>query len=50
MNARFLEEDNRRKAVLRVQENITGIKNNEFKIHQFIETLLDLKYWILILI
>ncbi|QRD83411.1 hypothetical protein F9C07_2107361 [Aspergillus flavus] len=50
MNARFLEEDDRRKAVLRVQENITGIKNNEFKIHQFIETLLDLKYWILVLI
>ncbi|KAB8200837.1 major facilitator superfamily domain-containing protein [Aspergillus parasiticus] len=49
MNARFLGQDDRRKAVLRVQENMTGIKNDEFKIHQFIEALLDLKCWALVL-
>ncbi|KAE8376406.1 major facilitator superfamily domain-containing protein [Aspergillus bertholletiae] len=50
MNARFLSEEDRRKAITRVQENMTGIKNDEFKIHQFAEALLDLKCWALVLI
>ncbi|KAE8168423.1 major facilitator superfamily domain-containing protein [Aspergillus tamarii] len=50
MSARFLGEDDRHKAVLRVQENMTGIKNDEFKVDQFIEALLDLKCWAFVLI
>ncbi|KAL4865238.1 hypothetical protein BDV12DRAFT_154653 [Aspergillus spectabilis] len=50
MNARFLSEEDRRKAVTRVQENMTGIKNDEFKFQQFKEALLDVKCWALVLI
>jgi hypothetical protein len=49
-NARFLSEEDRYKAIRRVQENMTGIKSNEFKLQQFIEALLDLKCWALVLI
>ncbi|KAL2831686.1 major facilitator superfamily domain-containing protein [Aspergillus cavernicola] len=50
MTARFLSEEDRRKAVIRVQANMTGIKNNEFKFQQVIEALIDLKCWALVLI
>lgn len=50
LNARFLSDEDRRKAVIRVQENMTGIKNNEFKVKQVIEALLDVKCWALVLI
>ncbi|OJJ07771.1 hypothetical protein ASPVEDRAFT_374466 [Aspergillus versicolor CBS 583.65] len=50
LNARFLSDEDRRKAVIRVQENMTGIKNNEFKINQVIEGLLDVKCWAFFLI
>ncbi|KAL4985754.1 major facilitator superfamily domain-containing protein [Aspergillus falconensis] len=50
MNARFLSEADRRKAVTRVSENMTGIKNDKFKLDQFIEALLDIKCWTLVLI
>lgn len=50
MDARFLNEEDRLKAIRRVQENMTGIKSDEFKISQFIEALLDLKCWALVLI
>ncbi|KAL4875013.1 major facilitator superfamily domain-containing protein [Aspergillus karnatakaensis] len=50
MNARFLSEDDRRKAIIRVQENMTGIKNNDFKMYQVVEALLDVKCWALVLI
>jgi len=50
LNARFLSDEDRRKAVIRVQENMTGIKNNEFKVTQVIEALLDVKCWALVLI
>ncbi|KAL4961201.1 major facilitator superfamily domain-containing protein [Aspergillus stella-maris] len=49
-NARFLSQEDRRKAVIRVQENMTGIKNDEFKMYQFIEALLDVKCWALVFI
>ncbi|CAI7615524.1 hypothetical protein N7533_008537 [Penicillium manginii] len=49
-NARFLSEEDRYKAIRRVQENMTGIKSNEFKMQQFIEALLDLKCWALVFI
>ncbi|KAL4973529.1 major facilitator superfamily domain-containing protein [Aspergillus desertorum] len=50
MNARFLNEEDRRKAITRVNENMTGIKNDKFKLEQFIEALFDIKCWILVLI
>ncbi|RDW86041.1 uncharacterized protein DSM5745_02683 [Aspergillus mulundensis] len=50
MNARFLSEGDRRKAVVRVSENMTGIKNDTFKRAQFVEALLDVKCWALVLI
>ncbi|KAI1343868.1 major facilitator superfamily domain-containing protein [Xylariaceae sp. FL0016] len=50
MNARFLKREDRPKAVQRVQENMTGIKSNEFKKYQCIEALTDAKVWLLVLI
>ena len=49
-NARFLSEEDRTKAIIRVQDNMTGIKNNEWKMYQFVEALLDVKCWALVLI
>lgn len=49
-DARFLNEEDRLKAIRRVQENMTGIKSDEFKISQFKEALLDVKCWALVLI
>ena len=49
-NAWFLSELDRKKAIARVQENLTGIKNNEFKWGQCREALLDMKTWLLVLI
>lgn len=46
----FLSEEDRRKAVLRVQENMTGIKNNKVKWSHVQEALLDPKSWFLVLI
>lgn len=48
MNARFLSEDDRRKAVVRVRANITGIKSDEFKFTQLKEALLEIKCWALL--
>jgi hypothetical protein len=50
MTARFLSKEDRHKAVIRVQENMTGIKTSEFKSQQFIEALLDLKCWALVFV
>lgn len=49
-SARFLNESDRSKAIDRVQENMTGIKNNTWKWSQSIEALLDVKIWILVAI
>ena len=46
----FLSEEDRTKAVLRVQENMTGIKNNKLKWAHVREALLDIKSWLLVLI
>ncbi|KAF4956261.1 hypothetical protein FSARC_11617 [Fusarium sarcochroum] len=50
MNARFLSEEDRRKAIIRVRENMTGIKSDEFKFAQLKEALLDVKCWALVVI
>lgn len=50
MTARFLKKQDRVKAVERVQENKTGIKNNEWKLAQAIEATTDIKIWLLVII
>ncbi|KAK7403324.1 hypothetical protein QQX98_010913 [Neonectria punicea] len=46
----FLSEQDSRKAVARVQENMTGIKSDSFKWYQFTEAFLDIKSWALFLV
>ncbi|KAJ3498420.1 hypothetical protein NLG97_g1143 [Lecanicillium saksenae] len=46
----FLSKEDGEKAILRVQENMTGIKNNKIKWAQVREALTDPKAWILVLI
>lgn len=50
MKAWFLSEEDSRKAVARVKDNMTGIKSDKFKWYQCTEALLDLKTWGLFLI
>ncbi|KFG77705.1 putative vitamin H transporter [Metarhizium anisopliae] len=44
----FLNRIDREKALVRVKENMTGIKNNEFKWSQCLEALLDIKSWFVV--
>lgn len=50
MKARFLPKVERAKAVQRVAENMTGIKNNTIKWGQCLEAFLDIKVWLLVVI
>lgn len=45
MTARFLRQEERAKAIERVQENLTGIKSYEWKWEQAKEAVLDPKLW-----
>lgn len=45
MDAWFLSRADRSKAIARVNENLTGIKNDEFKWSQCFEALRDPKAW-----
>ncbi|KAI8996298.1 MFS general substrate transporter [Trametes punicea] len=45
-NAWFLTQEERAKAVKRIQENQTGVENKHFKVDQFYEALLDPKTWL----
>ena len=47
-SARFLSTIDKAKAIDRVHENMTGIKNNTWKWNQAIEALLDVKIWLLV--
>jgi ACS family allantoate permease-like MFS transporter len=47
VQAKFLNEDERRGVVLRIRNNETGIENKKFKKAQFVEAILDLKTWLL---
>ncbi|CAO2650296.1 Nn.00g015880.m01.CDS01 [Neocucurbitaria sp. VM-36] len=49
-NAKFLAKEDRIKAVHRVQENMTGIKNSTWKSYQSLEAMLDVKVWLLVAI
>ncbi|WXC58416.1 hypothetical protein SNK03_004314 [Fusarium graminearum] len=44
----FLSKEDREKAIIRVQDSLTGIKNNEFKWEQCREAFTDPKTWILV--
>ncbi|KAG8405860.1 hypothetical protein J3459_020911 [Metarhizium acridum] len=46
--ARFLSKQDREKAVLRVKENMTGIKSDKIKWGQVKEALLDAKTWLIV--
>lgn len=46
----FLNQTDRDKAVIRVKENMTGIKNDKFKWSQCVEALLDVKSWFIVAI
>lgn len=50
MTACFLNEKDRAKAVLRVKDNKTGIKNDTWKKSQFIDTITDLQAWMIFLL
>lgn len=50
MSAWFLDAEDRAKAVVRVRDNMTGIKSNEFKWRQCREALADAKTWFLVLL
>ncbi|KAH7137454.1 major facilitator superfamily domain-containing protein [Dactylonectria estremocensis] len=50
MKAWFLSEEDSRKAIARVQENMTGIKSDKFKWYQCTEAFLDVKCWALFLV
>jgi hypothetical protein len=50
MTAKFLDEQDRIKAVERVAENKTGIKNNVWKLAQAVKATLDVKIWLLVII
>ncbi|KAM5363524.1 hypothetical protein ACJZ2D_011967 [Fusarium nematophilum] len=47
MQAWFFNEEDRAKAVVRVKDNMTGIKSDEVKWSQCIEALMDIKTWLL---
>ncbi|KAK6201957.1 hypothetical protein LQW54_009170 [Pestalotiopsis sp. IQ-011] len=49
VNAKFLSEDERVLAIIRVKSNNTGIENKHFKTKQFTEAMLDPKTWLLFL-
>ncbi|GAO14021.1 uncharacterized protein UV8b_01897 [Ustilaginoidea virens] len=48
MKARFLSQQDRRKALLRVKENMTGIKNDEIKWRQVREAASEVKTWLMV--
>ncbi|KKA29895.1 hypothetical protein TD95_001495 [Thielaviopsis punctulata] len=50
LNARFLSKEDRAKAILRVQDNMTTIKADKWKKEQVIEALCDPTAWLLVLI
>lgn len=50
MTAWFLNETDRNKAIIRVDQNMTGMKSNEVKLSQCFECLLDVKSWLIVLI
>lgn len=50
MNTRFLSKMDRIKAIERVKDNMTGIKNNQWKKDQVLDALTDPKSWFIFFI
>ncbi|TVY36222.1 putative transporter, partial [Lachnellula occidentalis] len=50
VNARFLSKEDKSKAVRRVQENLTGTKDDKWKMYQMIEAFQDPKAWLIVII
>ncbi|KAJ2979236.1 hypothetical protein NQ176_g3368 [Zarea fungicola] len=48
LSALLVPKADRSKIIIRVQENLTGVKSDEFKWNQLVEALLDVKTWILV--
>ncbi|KAF7555668.1 hypothetical protein G7Z17_g1960 [Cylindrodendrum hubeiense] len=48
--ARFLSPEDRQKAIIRIADNLTSVKNETFKKYQLVEGLMDVKTWLLFLI
>lgn len=46
----FLGAEDRQKAIMRVKENMTSIKSDEFKWAQLREALLDIKTWMVVVL
>ncbi|TQS31911.1 hypothetical protein Golomagni_07795, partial [Golovinomyces magnicellulatus] len=49
-SAWFLSKTDREKAIIRVRENMTGIKSNKFEWYQCREAIMDVSAWLLVLI
>lgn len=49
-NARFLNKEDRQKAVIRVKDNLTGLKSNKLRWNQVFEALTDYRSWVLFLL
>lgn len=49
-NAWFLSKADREKAIIRVRENLTGIKSDKFQWHQCLEAVTDVSAWLYVLI
>jgi hypothetical protein len=47
VGAWFLDEEDQYKAIERVKDNLTGIKNHHFKFYQMLEAFKDPKVWLL---
>jgi hypothetical protein len=48
--ARFLSEQDRVKAIQRVAQNKTGVKDSTSRLSQAIEATLDIKIWLLVIV
>jgi hypothetical protein len=49
MSARLFSLQERKLAVRRLRDNMTGVESKKFKRSQFIEALMDVKIWIFML-
>ena len=49
-DAWFLSKADREKAIIRVRENLTGIKSDKFQWHQCLEAVTDVSAWLYVLI
>lgn len=46
----FLSEEDRKKSIVRIQEDATGVKHDKWKMSQMLEALTDPKAWMTVII